>query len=240
MFIKELTIVEHCDVRVLTTQQIADAYGTDSKVISYNFNNNKERYKEGKHYILLTGDELRTFRENHENIPSKTPKLYLWTEKGAFLHAKSLGTDEAWEVYERLVDFYFAKQKQLSIPEQIQIIAKGNMMLEEKIESVNNDLQEFKKDLPLLGVECERVTRVVKAKGVEVLGGKRSEAYRDNSLRNKVYSDIYRELKRQFDVKSYKELKRCQCEQALGIIENYVPPIMLAEQIRDANAQMRF
>lgn len=225
---------------MLTTQQIADAYGTDSKVISYNFNNNKERYKEGKHYILLTGEELRTFRENHENISSKTPKLYLWTEKGAFLHAKSVGTDEAWEVYERLVDFYFSKQKQLSISEQIQIIAKGNMMLEEKIKSVNNDLQEFKKDLPLLGVECERVTRAVKAKGIEVLSGKRSEAYRDNSLRNKVYSDIYRELKRQFDVKSYKELKRCQCEQALEIIENYVPPIMLAEQIRDANAQMRF
>lgn len=102
----EFEIVRYQDIIVLTTQQLAEAYGTDSKIISYNFNHNKGRYIEGKHYILLTGEELRTFREIHE-LPANTPKLYLWTEKGAFFHAKSLNTDTAWEVYERLVDFYF-------------------------------------------------------------------------------------------------------------------------------------
>ena len=96
-----LTIIEYKNVRVLTTQQIAEAYGTDAKVVSYNFNHNKDRYIEGKHYICLTGDELRAFRENHD-LPSNLNKLYLWTEKGAFLHAKSLNTDKAWE---RLSDF---------------------------------------------------------------------------------------------------------------------------------------
>ena len=102
----DLTVTEYRDIRVLTTQQIAELYGADSKTISYNFNHNKERYIEGKHYILLTGDELRAFREIHD-LPTSTPKLYLWTEKGAFLHAKSLNTDKAWEVYDRLVDGYF-------------------------------------------------------------------------------------------------------------------------------------
>lgn len=37
----------------------------------------------------------------------KANKLYLCTEKGALLHAKSLNTDRAWEVYDYLVDFYF-------------------------------------------------------------------------------------------------------------------------------------
>lgn len=40
-------------------------------------------------------------------MPSNTNKLYLWTEKGTFLHAKSLNTDVAWEVYDRLVESYF-------------------------------------------------------------------------------------------------------------------------------------
>lgn len=40
----ELQITEYKNIRVLTTQQIAEAYGTDSKTISYNFNHNKERY----------------------------------------------------------------------------------------------------------------------------------------------------------------------------------------------------
>ena len=105
-----LKIVEYNNIRVLTTQQIADAYETDTKQISYNFNHNKGRYKEGKHYILLTGDDLRAFREIHD-LPSNINKVYLWTEKGAFLHAKSLNTDKAWEMYEKLVDFYFATKQ---------------------------------------------------------------------------------------------------------------------------------
>ncbi|MDR1208858.1 MAG: hypothetical protein LBK41_00865 [Clostridiales bacterium] len=40
-------------------------------------------------------------------MSSKLNKLYLWTERGALLHAKSLNTDKAWEVYDRLVETYF-------------------------------------------------------------------------------------------------------------------------------------
>ena len=36
----ELRITEYKGIRVLTTQQIAKAYETDRKVISYNFNQN--------------------------------------------------------------------------------------------------------------------------------------------------------------------------------------------------------
>lgn len=106
---KELVVTEYRCQRVLTTQQIAEAYGTDGKVISYNFNHNKDRYVEGKHFICLNGDELRRFREIHD-LPSNLNRIYLWTEKGAFLHAKSLNTDQAWEVYDRLVDNYFQKK----------------------------------------------------------------------------------------------------------------------------------
>jgi 6-phosphogluconate dehydrogenase (decarboxylating) len=47
--------------------------------------------------------------------------LYLWTEKGALLHAKSLNTDKAWEVYDYLVDFYF-RVKEQSQPEKKAIV----------------------------------------------------------------------------------------------------------------------
>lgn len=235
----ELQITEYKDIRVLTTQQIAEAYGADSKVISNNFNNNKDRYTEGKHFICLTGEELKKFKTNHKIYESsKINKLYLWTEKGAFLHAKSLGTDEAWEVYERLVDFYFNKKKQLTIPEQIRIIAQGNMQLEQKIEDVNNDLQEFKRDMPLLALECQRITRAKNQKVVPLMGGRDSAAYKDNSLRGKVYRDIESQLRRQFGVDTYNAIKRSQCDLAVNIINKYELPMALAEQIDFANSQM--
>ena len=57
-----LKVTEYRCQRVLTTQQIAEAYGTDTQIITNNFNRNRDRYQEGKHFVCLTGDELRTFK----------------------------------------------------------------------------------------------------------------------------------------------------------------------------------
>ena len=235
----ELQITEFKNIRVLTTQQIAEAYGTDTQVITNNFNRNKDRYSEGKHFICLTGNELRDFRAKNQNdVLPNANKFYLWTEKGAFLHAKSLNTDEAWAVYENLVDTYFNKKKPLTALEQLQLTQQAVLEVKEQVDSVNKDLQDFKNDMPMLAVECEKITRAVKLKGIEVLGGKRSEAYRNNSLRSKVYRDIHSEVRRQFGVNTYKALKRSQCDRVIAQIGEYELPVVLEEEVRDCNAQM--
>lgn len=235
----ELQITEYKNIRVLTTQQIAEAYGTDSKTISYNFNHNKERYIDGKHFICLSEDELRAFREIHD-LPNNLNKLYLWTEKGAFLHAKSLNTDMAWEVYDRLVDNYFEKPKAvpMTTDQKIQLLAQGNVELTERIDEVDKDLQEFKADMPLLALECQRITRAKNQKVVPLMGGKSAPAYKNKSLMHKVYSDVDAQLRREFGVNTYKAIKRNQCDLAVKIIEDYVLPMYLKEEIDAENAQM--
>lgn len=95
-----LMVIEQNGQRVLTTQQLAEAYGTDVKTISNNFNRNKDRYKPNKHYFLLEGDELRQFKAIHqfdEQLKFAT-KLYLWTEKRRMVackvtqHRRSVGS----------------------------------------------------------------------------------------------------------------------------------------------------
>lgn len=240
----ELQITEYKSIRVLTTQQIAEAYGSDTRVISNNFNRNKERYIEGKHYICLEDGEKREFVDHHQidDGSKKASKLYLWTEKGAFLHAKSLNTDTAWEVYDRLVDNYFEKPKAvpMTTDQKIQLLAQGNVELTEKVNSIDKDLQEFKQDMPLLALECQRITWAKNNKIVPLMGGKSSPAYRDRSLRTKVYKDLDKQLKREFGVDTYKAIKRNQCNLAVKIIEAYKLPMFLKEEIDAENAQMSF
>lgn len=102
--------IEYQNQRVLTTQQLAEVYEADPIKINQNFNNNRDRYIPGKHYYVLEGENLRAFKnslENFEVVGEKANRLYLWTEKGAWLHAKSLNTDKAWGAYEKLVDTYY-------------------------------------------------------------------------------------------------------------------------------------
>ena len=238
----ELQITEYKNIRVLTTQQIAEAYGSDTRVISNNFNRNKDRYVEGKHYICLEDDEKREFVDHHQidDGSKKASKLYLWTEKGAFLHAKSLNTDMAWEVYDRLVDNYFEKPKAvpMTTDQKIQLLAQGNVELTERIDKVDKDLQEFKADMPLLALECQRITRAKNQKVVPLMGGKNAPAYKNKSLMHKVYSDVDAQLRREFGVNTYKAIKRNQCDLAVKIIEDYILPMYLKEEIDAENAQM--
>ncbi len=105
----QLQVIVHRHGRVLTTAQLAESYGAEEKLVQQNFSNNKARYKEGKHFFLLQGEDLRAFKRDFENLgfAPNLNKLYLWTEKGAWLHAKSLNTDAAWDAYEMLVDEYY-------------------------------------------------------------------------------------------------------------------------------------
>lgn len=115
---KSLQVVETNNQRVLTTAQIAEQYGTTADRISKNFSANKVRYTEGKHYYCLTGDDLKAFKDdflNSELVKPNASSLYLWTEKGALLHAKSLNTDQAWQAYEVLVDTYFSVREQAAM-----------------------------------------------------------------------------------------------------------------------------
>ena len=131
-----------------------------------------------------------------------------------------------------------ADPRRLSVSEQIQLLALGNGELEQRIDNVEKSLQDFKDDMPLLAVECEKITNAVKRKGVNCLGGKDSNAYHDNSLRGKVYRDIHNEVKRQFGVDTYKALKRSRCDTAVMIIEEYKLPLALEEAVQNCNAQL--
>lgn len=139
-------VIERNNQRLLTSFQLAEAFGTDTKAIVYNFNYNKERYEEGKHYLSLTGDERKDFMYEME-FPSSYKRvhtLYLWTEKGAFLHAKSLGTDKAWTAYSQLVDDYFKKVEEAKQPQPTQETSTLSPLLQVlvQIETRQNTLEQ--------------------------------------------------------------------------------------------------
>ncbi len=104
-------LVAYKGVPVMTTEMLAQAYGTEAKNIQMNHANNKARFVAGTHYFRIAGKDLKDFKDSPNMVGSvgkNAASLILWTEKGAARHAKILDTDEAWGVYEQLEDTYFA------------------------------------------------------------------------------------------------------------------------------------
>ena len=156
----ELTVLEHNNIRVMTTEQLAEAYGCDVQHIKQNFNNNRVRFIAGKHFFVLEGQDLQTFRLQVENIElqisPKTRHLYLWTERGAARHSKMLGTERAWDVFEQLEDSYFKVAKNMT-PEEFLLFSAQRMVEQAKeIKAANARID--KVDERLLDVESKQMT----------------------------------------------------------------------------------
>lgn len=112
--------------------------------------------------------------------------------------------------------------------------------VDSKVNTLEERFNDFEQSLPLLPEDADDVSKEVKKRFVEVLGGKDSNAYHDKSLSQKVFMDAYKNLKSNFDVSSYKAIKRNRKDVAVQIAREYKPPLYLAEQIQAENAQMRF
>lgn len=130
--------------------------------------------------------------------------------------------------------------KPMTTAQKIQLLAQGNDELNERVDKVETKIYTLENDMPLYGCEIEDIQRHVKRRVVDILGGKQSESYHDPSIRNKAFSDIWNQLKREFGcVSTYKSIKRRYIADVHEFIDCYEPPRVLAEQIEDANAQLR-
>lgn len=106
-----LSPVTHNSIPVITTELLAQLYDTEVINIQVNHTRNRDRFIEGKHFFKLEGAELKDFKNRlteSKSVAKRARSLILWTERGAARHAKMLETDQAWEVFEKLEDCYFA------------------------------------------------------------------------------------------------------------------------------------
>ena len=142
----DIQVIERDGQRVLTTQQLAEEYGTESRRISDNFNANQSKYQNGVHYFKLEGDELREFKGSAISgfVGTRVNALYLWTERGALLHAKSLNTAKAWEVYGMLMETYFrAKEYALKPPSPAEALLQAVQLLAEQERKLNHQQEQI-------------------------------------------------------------------------------------------------
>ena len=133
----------------------------------------------------------------------------------------------------------------LTAMEQLQLNSQAILEVGEQVDTIEKRVEQLEKDIPLYGAESDELCNHVKRKGVEILGGKSSNAYKDNKIRTAVYTDIYNQIKREFGLyddkgkfKSYKALKRRYIYEAHELVDSYELPTYLAEQIRNCNAQI--
>lgn len=120
---------------------------------------------------------------------------------------------------------------------QIQLLAQGNVELNQRVDDIQAEVKALKDGMPVFLKDTKDIQNALRKKAIEVLGGKDSSAYRNRSIHAYTFADIQIELRRQFDVKRYDQIRHKDVSDALKIIEEYKPPLHIRDKIAMANAQ---
>ena len=155
-------------------------------------------------------------------------------EKGILFTAKYV------ERFNEMEQAIKGQARPLTKEEMLELQFKYAKEVKAEVIELKDDFNSFKEDLPLIGDEPDELVAIVRSKGTQVLGGKDSLAYKDRSLSRKIYSNIWKYVKEQFNVKKYKAIKRKYLEKAKEIVQAYEPPFYLKEEILRINNQINF
>ena len=217
---KDIVVIKKDGELVVTSRQIAEDFGKRHSHICDTIRNLTAENSEVKKMMIESKFEHRG-NEYTE---------YLLTRDGFSLLVMGFTGSRALEWKLKYIEAFNKMEQAIKNPYSY---------LSKEVQAIF-EVKELKDGMPLFNVECKEIQAAVKRKGVEILGGKSSPAYKNNSVRCKVYSDIQQQLRREFGVSRYEAIKRYQLPTAHEIVTKYKAPICLIDEIELLNQQLKY
>ena len=237
----QMQIIEFYNQRLLTTEQLAEFYEATPKNIRDNFQNNRNKFIEGKHYFRLEGDDLKAFKNDTENIGivgSRVNQLILYTKQGASRHSKMLGTDRAWDMFDELEENYFNPKQQIKIPttprELIQLALAGNEETNQRVDEIEERLVDIEENKLITTEDKGTIDRAVRKKVYQIW----QEQHLGQNAKSILYQDLGSSIKQLFNVPNRGRIKDKDFRKALNFINSWEPSSVTKERINQIQTEL--
>ncbi|QIZ04263.1 Rha family transcriptional regulator [Limosilactobacillus reuteri] len=227
---EELVIM--CDRQAVTTSlQVAEVFGKEHRNVMQSINNKLQSAENSADYQSMFASGT------YKDSKGRTYPMYYMNRDGFTFIAFGFTGAKADQFKLKYIDAFnkmekqLQQQKPLSLPEQIQLIAKG-------YENLSADVKDIKNRMGLPGNMAHTFTKKRNAKIINVLGGKDSNAYCDKEVRAKTYRALFSSYRETFDQDRYNDLPMKDFDRAVEFINNWYPPFELQQEIQMVNAQL--
>ncbi|RXY85761.1 BRO family protein [Mammaliicoccus sp. A-M4] len=112
--------------------------------------------------------------------------------------------------------------KPLTTSEQIQLIAQGNTELDERVTAIEESY-------PIMHGQAKHIQQLVARKVAEIVRNKFNGYYKETS--KKLFAEIYRSIKKIFQVPTYNSIPRGRYEEAVKFVEQWQPSFETVYQL---------
>lgn len=128
-----------------------------------------------------------------------------------------------------------------TVPNSLQAIKLVNQQvgaLIGTVEEIGSRVEDLENNMTVDFGQQRRLQNKAKSRAVSTLGGLDSPAYRNNSIRSKIFSAIWRDYKDYFMVGSYRDTSRIDFEKAIDYLDKWQVQGKLLREIEECNKQI--
>ena len=189
----------------------------------------KDMGEKSHNYFLLT---------EYKDSMNRTQEEYLLTRNGFSLLAMSFTGQKALQWKLKYIEAFnkmeqeLVQVKKLSPMEQLKLQYEVLDEHEERLKALEDNMTVDFRQQRLLQNKA-------RSKAIEVLGGAESQAYKDNSVRGKAFSAIWRDYKDYFMIASYRDTPRIDFNKAMEYLGSWQAQGKLLREIEEHNSQLR-
>ncbi|NLY46820.1 MAG: hypothetical protein GX053_12665 [Tissierella sp.] len=228
----------------MLVKDVAKIHQREVREINQAINMNKNRFKNGIDVMDLKSTEFEVNLIDNgiytQNALNRSNNIYLLSERGYSKLLKILEDDFAWDQYEKLVDGYFnmrsvVKENSLDVAKMLN--QQVGLILGE-VDDLNNRVDYLEDSMTVDFGQQNTLQNKTKSRVVSVLGGIKSHAYKNKSLRSRMFSAIWRDYKDYFNVASYRDTARVDFQKALDYLDGWQVQGKLLREIEDCNNQI--
>lgn len=183
------------------------------------------------------GSFSEMFVEDYEpDSYGRQRKIYFMNRDGFSLLAMGFNGKKALDFKVKYIKA-FNKMEQVNNqpPSNTKLLLRASLEHEEKIETLEIDVEGLKKEIDLSRLQKSKLSKLVKANAMAAVGGKKSNAY--SELYRVTISEHWREIKNYFEVASYEEIPKLKFEEAMEIAGMWTPSLELVMNIKHLNTQ---
>ncbi|EHD4919978.1 hypothetical protein JQ662_000220 [Listeria monocytogenes] len=230
--------------KAMLVKDIAEIHGTEIKRINEVINRNKNRFKNGIDLMdlkvaVLNDHNLEQYGFSKMQI-SKSPNIYLLSERGYAKLLKILEDDTAWEIYDQLVDNYFnmrAGQKELPVNDPMEILRltfQAQEQTKQEINHIDHRVTDLEENTHLSSGEYSYIGRLVTKRIANVI----RERHLDNltqKQKSQLYRDINIDVQRVTGVSTRTQLRRKHYDLVTDFIRNWEPSNATMTIIKNLN-----
>lgn len=117
---------------------------------------------------------------------------------------------------------------------------KAIFAVDKKMQQIDTRLEHLENHTTIDYGQQRQLKKAGNAKVIGLLGGKRAAAYKDSSLRHRVYSALWNDYQDYFGINSYNNTYTKDFIRGLPYIQHWTPPNNLLREIEEFNGQRLF